>query len=242
MSTLEDKILDGPRVNYCDADDDDIRFEEDDGSPTLERHNASELFRKPEDDEQSFARLSRATGRTSGSSNTGPKGVIEDFRVNSLDSEKNNTNIDLEFQELLEDDNIIKDYIAKRILDAEASAVKVFGQIYHLTTGEELLDAIDKEPSNILVIVHIYTKYSKPCSELNKCLGKIASKWKHVKFCSLDASVTSLSDNFKRNGVPAILGYKGGEVVKSLVQLEDFLDKNFDVDQVQELLNDNGLR
>lgn len=230
MSTIEDKILNGPRLHYCDAGDDDIRREEidqedDKCSDRVETGDASSLFQRPSEDELPQTRW-RGT-----SSNTGPKGVIEDFNRKELDD------LDAEFQALMNDESILKEYITKRISDN----IPTFGQVYHLRNGDELLEAIDKENPNVLVIAHIYTKYSRPCSNLNRCLNELANELKHIKFVTLDASVTGLSGNFKENGVPALLAYKAGDLVKSLVQLEEFLDKNFDASQVKELLIDNKL-
>lgn len=230
MSTIEDKILNGPRLHYCDEGDDDIRREEidqedDKASDRVETGDASSLFQRPSEDELPQTRW-RGT-----SSNTGPKGVIEDFNRKELDD------LDAEFQALMNDESILKEYITKRISDN----IPTFGQVYHLRNGDELLEAIDKENPNVLVIAHIYTKYSRPCSNLNRCLNELANELKHIKFVTLDASVTGLSGNFKENGVPALLAYKAGDLVKSLVQLEEFLDKNFDASQVKELLIDNKL-
>ena len=132
-------------------------------------------------------------------------------------------NIEREFQDLFNDESILKEYIAKRINKAIEENTSTFGQLYHLRTGDELLEAIDNENENVLVIVHIYTKYLKSCANLNRCLGELASSMYHIKFLTLDASVAGLSQNFKDNGVPALLAYKKGELVKSLVQLEELL-------------------
>lgn len=234
MSTIEDKILDGPRIHYCDADNDDVRLDEVDpeDDKDLETGDAASLFRRPcEEDE----RLSRVKCRGN-SSNTGPKGVLEDFKKRNLPKETELDELDAEFQELMNDDSIINEYIAKRI----NSGLPSFGRVDHLQNGDQLLRAIDDENSNVPVIVHIYTRQSKP-SNMNRCLDELAIEYKHVKFVTLDATVTNLSANFKENGVPALLAYKAGELVGSLVQLEELLDKNFETSQVRELLKDNKM-
>lgn len=249
MSTIEEKLLDGPRIHYCEAGDDDVRPREDgdDGQDSSQKNDARSLFtRPPTDEEERLEQLDHVRWRSSGSTNTGPKGVIEDYKKRSLSSKetqkKNEVEeLEAEFQELLNDDSILKEYISKRISQSIQTSTPTFGQIYHLQTGTQLLDAIDKENPNVLVIVHIYTRYSRSCSNLNKCLEELANELKHIKFVTLDASVTALSGNFKENGVPALLAYRKGDLVKSLVQLEELLDKNFDSVQVKELLLENGL-
>lgn len=249
MSTIEDKLLDGPRIHYCDADNDDLRLSEEnisDSSSTEPTNNVSSLFtRPPSDEEERLERISQTRWRTNATTNTGPKGVIEDYKKKTFSSkelQKNDVDeLDAEFQELLNDDSILQEYISKRISQSLKANNPVFGQVYTLQTGDQLLDAIDKENPNVLVIVHIYSKYSRSCTNLNRCLNELSKDLSHIKFVTLDASVTALSGNFKENGVPALLAYKKGDLVKSLVQLEELLDKNFDCTQVKELLKDNGL-
>lgn len=250
MSTIEDRILDGPRVHYCDDGDDDVRQEKADrddqedieSSGSLSRGDAASLFRRPCDEDD---KLSQSKWRY-GSSNTGPKGVLEDFKKRTLSKdtslqEDDIDELDAEFQELMNDDSILKEHISKRISETVKNNTATFGQVYHLQTGNQLLEAIDRENPSVLVIVHIYTKYSRSCSNLNRCLNELAKELTHLKFVTLDASVAGLSGNFKDNGVPALLAYRGGDLVKSLVQLEELLDKNFDTSQVKELLIDNKL-
>lgn len=229
MSTLEDKILDGPRIHYCDADDDDRRDDDEGGGSSEElRGNVSDLFTRPSETE----RPSGIPGYGC-SINTGPKGVIEDHR------KQNSSTEDQEFEDLMNDDSYIRELIARRL--AENNCVPSFGQVHRLETGEQLLDAIDKENPRVLVIVHLYTRHSRSCGRLNRCLDELANDLKNLKFVTLDASVTNLSANFKQNGVPAILAYRAGELIKSLVQLDDLLDQDFEADQVRELLIDNNL-
>lgn len=251
MSTLEEKILDGPRVHYCDADDDDIRVDEGDQVEPEDKgctkNDAASLFRRPNDDDNE--RLNRIVDKVNwrkaeGSTNTGPKGVIADQRrymsagpwENNLEAE-----LEAEFQALLNDDTFIREYAPKRILDALRANMPTFGQVQHLQTGDQLLNAIDNEKPNVTIVVHIYTKYSRPCMNLNQCLGQLANEYKQVKFVTLDASVAGLSKTFKENGVPALLIYKSGNLVKSLLQLSELLDKDFEADQVRDLLIDNEI-
>ena len=249
MSTLEDKILDGPTANYCDAEDDDIRTGEDAGDDVddseehAERGKLSSLFTRPNPDSHDNSRSARSCGF---STNTGPKGVIEDFRGHSSPSsappEKlGSDDIEAEFQRLMNDDSILREYANKRLAQKLSDDAPTFGKVYRLRTGSELLDAIDNEKASVLVVVHIYTKYSRPCAKIDSCLDQLAHEQRHIKYLTLDASVAGLSSNFKENGVPAILAYRGGSLVKSLVQLEEMLDKDFDVEQLTELLGENGL-
>lgn len=240
MSTIEDKILNGPQAHYCDAEDDDIRSGED-GSSGSARADSSSLFVRPDEETE---RRTQINSKIPGcSSNTGPKGVIEDYRKQSLPkkSQDNDDDLEAEFRDLLNDDSILKEYISKRIAQEKSKDIPEFGHMFRLKSGSELLDAIDKENPSVLVLVHIYEKYSRACSNVDRCLDELASELKHVKFVNLDASVSGLSSNFRQNGLPALLAYKAGQLVKSLLQLEEFLDKDFSSTQIKELLIDNNL-
>lgn len=249
MSTIEDKILNGPTVHYCDAENDDIRPNEnsdtDDVEPSMERKDTSSLFVRPNDNEE---RIQTHQRYVSGSTNTGPKGVLEDYRRRSLPKPKgdkindDSDDLEAEFRELMTDDSIIKQIAEQRLnRERQSSAVPQFGQVYRLGTGTELLEAIDKEHRNVLVLVLIYIKFSKICSRVDRCLDQLARNLKQIKIVTLDASVAGLSENFKNNGVPALLAYRNGNLVKSFVQLEDQLDQDFDHNRIEELLVDGGL-
>lgn len=248
MSTIEDKILDGPTVHYCEADDDDIRTGEDAGldlddpEVVTTRNEISSLFVRPDQESTIDNGTAACQMSKNYSMNTGPKGVIADHRKHSLSkssSRVDDSDLDEEFKDLLNDDSIIKSMAERRI--AQLINLPSFSSVFRLTTGPELLDAIDKENPNVLLVVHIYTRSSRSCAKVDRCLDILANEFRRIKFVTLDARAAGLSDNFKENGVPALLAYKGGNLVKSLVQLEDLLDKDFEVTQLRELLIDNGI-
>lgn len=223
MSTLEDKILNGPRIHYCEADDDDIR----EPSESNGTHSVADLLR-PTYEEEKNCRTSSLKSRTlcQPTTNTGPKGVLEDHR---------NQDIEAEFDQLMKDDSIIKDLITKRLSEAPE-----FGTVHHLMSGEEFLKGIDKERPDVSIIVHIYEKHSRSCHRLNECLKELAASLKQVKFMTLDVGVTNLSLEFKANGTPTMQAYKGGQLTKSLVKIDENLDQDFEASDVREFLLDNG--
>lgn len=243
MSTIEDKILDGPKVDYCESEFKDARVEDygsDDDENRCTRNNVSSLFVRPNDEEQSS--ISRS--HIGLSRNTGPKGVIQDCKKKALEKYDEVSNVDeleAEFQALLNDDTILKEFVNKRLEQRKCETRRTFGQLEHLQDGSQLLDAIDKEDKDVFVIVHLYTRFSRPCSTLNQRLAELAKDMSYIKFVTLDAGVAGLSSDFKEKGVPALLAYKGGNLVKSLVKLEDYVDGDFDTVQLKDLLVDNIL-
>lgn len=247
MSTIEDKILDGPTIHYCDAGDDDIRtgpdagIDNNDPDSNADRRDVSSMFVRPDQDTTS-TRLANGVSGSGYSSNTGPKGVLEDFRKQSAPRVTRNVDeqdLDDEFNQLMNDDTIIKTFVEKMV--NQRSLLPSFGAVIRLNNGPELLEAIDREHNEVTVLVHIYTRYSRSCKQVDKCLDELANELNHMKIVTIDASVTGLSDNFKQNGVPALLAYKGGSFLKSIVKIEDLLDKDFETRQLKDLLIDHGL-
>lgn len=222
MSTLEDKILAGPRVHYCEADDDDIREpKSDDGTESV-----TNLFRPTDDSEREPQTSLRSRNICQPATNTGPKGVLEDSK---------NKDIEGEFEELMKDDSIIRDLIAKRLAEAPD-----FGVVQHLVSGEEFLKSVDQERPDVLVIVHIYGRQSRSCIRLNGCLKELAATLRQVKFMTLDVGVTNLSQEFKANGIPTLQAYRCGRLTKSLVKIDEHLDKDFEVADVKQFLVEKG--
>lgn len=159
-----------------------------------------------------------------------------------------------------DNDPFIKEYIAKRMREMldryqQREAKKVFGDLAFLNNGEALLSILeDKDLKNILVITHVYNRKIPECKMMNNCLDKLAKKYQHVKFCCLDASVAGMSYEFVsymlvffhhsfiytflqiKNGVPALLVYKNGDLVGNFVSLGDEFGEQFDEGDVEDFL------
>lgn len=241
MATIEDRILDGPRVYYCDEDEVNRQGDDIDENHIQSEESSASLFVRPDEETERLERAARVSWQGN-STNTGPKGVIEDYKRKKTVNNQHDSQADdleAEFRELMTDDSILKEFIAKRI--ASNNSLPTFGHVFHLKTGEELLDAIDQEAPEALVLVHLYTKYSRSCKNMNLCLEELAAELRHIKFVTLDASATPLSGNFKDNAVPALLAYRSGDLVNSLLQVDELLDRNFEAQQIKDLLMDNNL-
>lgn len=258
MSNLEEKILNGSRVHYIEAGDDDKRIEDETGNETTSnQHQPSNLESSINLKYESISsslddqpRLRRSETLNFCSYNTGPKGVIQDFKhhVTQKDRHPNIAASDadpleLEFEQLMSDDSILEQFKQERLkrLNNADRNIPEFGYMKHISSGEEFLKNVDDENPNATVVCHVYRKFSQMCLILNKHLEEISKKYKHIKFMCIDAAVVGLSTNFIENGVPALLVYKNGNLVKSLVRLEDNFDRDFDLNQVKELLVENNV-
>ncbi|XP_057670014.1 phosducin-like protein [Diorhabda carinulata] len=259
MSTLEDKILGEKSQYYCSSSEesDNEQDEEKEGSNTTTKDN----------EDISNSDINKWEGT---STNTGPKGVLNDWQKykqlehekkikdqgeqiemmkkltftvrTSLEEEREKTALeDPELAELLNDDFLLT-YQKKRMqemIDNTNIRLK-FGNLFYLNNGHEFLDAIDKEHKAATIIVHIYED-TEACRTMNLCLKSLCKLYDNVKFCCMKGSAAGISQQFKSDGVPAILVYKAGNLVGNFIRLSDELGNNFLPEDVQNYLVEHGL-
>lgn len=257
MATLDDKILGEKLHNYCSSS------EESDGDNSDSEKCAS--------NEGPPCELPEPNKWEGTSTNTGPKGVIKDWqRFKQLETEKRSdseserlalmnklsmtvqTALDVEREkaakedadiaELLDDDFLLE-YQRKRMEEMlkKTEHNEKFGELLYLTNGQEYLDAIDKEHKAVKVIIHIYEQNVEACRYMNEALTTLSKVYINVKFCSIIGSRAGMSRDFKIKGVPALLIYKGGQIVGNFVRLSDDLGNEFDAEDVQTYLVEHGM-
>uniref|UniRef100_A0A182JTZ3 Phosducin domain-containing protein n=1 Tax=Anopheles christyi TaxID=43041 RepID=A0A182JTZ3_9DIPT len=150
--------------------------------------------------------------------------------------------LDAEFRELMDEDFLLE-YQRKRMAEMLATMDKkgCFGELIHLKDGGEFLQAVDKEDKNATVVIHIYREKYGPCIKMNDALIKLAKEYMNVKFCKFISSDAGLSNLFKTSGVPALLIYKGGQMIGNFVKMVDDLSDEFDFSDVESFLVENGI-
>ncbi|XP_049282034.1 phosducin-like protein [Anopheles funestus] len=150
--------------------------------------------------------------------------------------------LDAEFQELMDEDFLLE-YQRKRMSEMLALMDKkgCYGKLIHLKDGGEFLQAVDKEDKNTTVVIHIYREKYGPCVKMNEALTTLAKDYTNVKFCKFVSSDAGLSNMFKTSGVPALLIYKGGQMIGNFVKLVDDLSDEFDFSDVESFLVENGI-
>lgn len=262
--SLDDRILGEKVNNYCSSSEDEadeeetgVSNQEEEGKKTIQGPTFI-----PEPDLHDYPGYS---------TNTGPKGVINDWREfkrlenerretqerekkalmkklsmtcrSHLDDEKEKQK-DEEFLEQLEeiDDDFLKEYRLKRLEEMRKALQNVpkFGKVIPLNS-DNFVEAIDKELPQVTVIIHLYEDKVKACDAMNGCLACLAQEYSSVKFCNIKASETKLSNKFAKMGVPALLVYKGGELIGNFVKLTEELGKDFFASDVESFLFDFGL-
>ncbi|XP_075396619.1 phosducin [Tenrec ecaudatus] len=116
-----------------------------------------------------------------------------------------------------------------------------YGFVYELETGEEFLSTVEKEQKITTVIVHIYEDGIRGCSALNSSLMCLAAEYPMVKFCKMKASNTGAGDRFSSDVLPALLVYKGGELIGNFISVADQFTEEVFAGDVESFLNEYGL-
>lgn len=274
MTTLDDKIL-GEKLQYyysSSEDEGSDNEDEDGGRKTIRDAGAAE----PEMDYS-------ADGSAV---NTGPKGVINDWRKykqleveqkqeqkkemerlikklsltcrSDRDQERDQQqHQDLKdkiqgkmtmqeynlLQEEEDDEDFLQHYRTQRIEEMRRQLCrgKRFAQVYELTGGEDFLEALDEEDKSTPVMIHIYEPEAAGCEAMSGCLLCLAQEYPLVKFCSVRSSVIGTSALFRGSALPALLVYKGGDLIGNLVRITDQLGEDFFAVDLEALLQEYGL-
>ncbi|KZC06132.1 PREDICTED: phosducin-like protein [Dufourea novaeangliae] len=262
MSTLEDKILGEKLHYYCSSSSEDEGNDSTDSDKELDNEKYQRSV--TESIEPSFSEWDGT------SSNTGPKGVLKDWQRykqleaakrdeqererlllikklsltcrSSLDEEKEKIlETDPDLAELLADEFLLE-YQRQRMKEMLTKAEKLrFGRLINLETADQFLEAIDNEDKSVTVVVHIYENNVPGCEAMNGCLISVAEDYPFVKFCKILGSVAGLSKHFKRDGVPALLVYKSGQVIGNFVHVTDYLGVDFYASDVENFLIEHGM-
>ncbi|XP_071983329.1 phosducin isoform X3 [Engystomops pustulosus] len=214
--------------------------------------------------------------------NTGPKGVIHDWRKFKLVSEdqeaippskkeilrqmsspykspskeerdtrekfsrKVTQQMSMQEYELIhdkEDENCLQKYRKQCMQDMhqKLSFGPKYGCLYELKSGNEFLEAIEKERKSTTVIVHIFSDEIKACEALNNCLTCLALEYPTVKFCKIKSADTGAGERFSREVLPTILVYKAGELISNFINVAENLNEEFFAGDVEAFLNEYGL-
>jgi predicted RecB family endonuclease len=258
MATLEDKLLGEKTNNYCSSSEDE------DGP------DASGVKFTPADEKDKAISGGTAwTGSSANTGPKGV--IKDWQRFKQLETEKRNEQererielmkklslsarttaedekakeqdeFDAELAELMSDDFLLQ-YQKQRMAEMLAMTGRLprFGNVVALSSGDDFLNAVDKEHKGITVIIHIYEDRNSNCSMMNECLKTLATEYVMVKFCKIKSSVAGMSKKFKTTGLPALLIYKNGQVIGNFVRMSDELGNQFYASDVESFLIEHSL-
>ncbi|KRZ09139.1 Phosducin-like protein [Trichinella zimbabwensis] len=258
MVSLEDKILGYVRDNYCSSSESDDEAGDDDDKGCIASNPTV----------STSTELPPRTAETSngGSSvNTGPKGVLEDWRLykqmkckEDLERDKKLVEAakrlciiqqpvedeDKVFAELENDNDLLKQFAQKRMKELgqkyghQNSAS--YGQVFELNHREDMLNAVDVDSAVTTIFVHIYENEAQGCAAMDECFQALAESYPQFKFCRLRASAVGMSREFRKAGLPTLQAYKNKDLVLNFVRIIDYLGDEFEAEDVERFLIEYG--
>lgn len=128
-----------------------------------------------------------------------------------------------------------------REMVARTQTRKQYGRLIDLIDGEEFLRAVDEEDKEVVVVMFIFDRSVRTCDLMYRHLQSIAKDYPFVKFCRIQACAAGLSRHFKVSGVPALIVYKGGELVSSFVRITDAIGEDFFASDIEGYLIEHGI-
>ncbi|XP_023400727.1 phosducin-like protein isoform X2 [Loxodonta africana] len=142
-----------------------------------------------------------------------------------------------------DDEEFLQQYRKQRMEEMRQQLHKgpQFKQVFEIPSGEGFLDMIDKEQKSTLIMVHIYEDGIPGNEAMNGCMICLAAEYPAVKFCRVKSSVIGASSRFTRNALPALLIYKGGELIGNFVRVTDQLGEDFFAVDLEAFLQEFGL-
>ncbi|KAH0615602.1 hypothetical protein JD844_005056 [Phrynosoma platyrhinos] len=244
MTTLDDKLL-GEKLQYY------YSSSEDEDSEKEEKDEESHSIRDPTIPTEMMV-------SSDGSAvNTGPKGVINDWRrFKQLETEQREEQCrEMErlikklsmtcrmLHESADDEAFLQQYRQQRMeeMRQQLHSGQQFKQVFEIQNGEAFLDAVDKGPKNTLVMIHIYEDEVPGSEALDGCMICLAAEYPMVKFCRVRSSLIGTSARFATSALPALLVYKGGELVGNFVRITDQLGEDFFAGDLEAFLQECGL-
>jgi len=164
--------------------------------------------------------------RQSEATNTGPKGVLADWRAsrenqnlpsspstsNSSDSESDVSAIEAYRRQRLEE-------LRKGSAERVALGSKAFGHLREIGV-DQFEVAVLGEDSTTKVVLHLYEPEMPSCTRLNTHLSSIARAYLSTKFLRARASHVDFALDAAHYVLPTILVYQGGELINNLVAFD----------------------
>ncbi|CAF1351749.1 unnamed protein product [Rotaria sordida] len=265
MVSLDDRLLGEKLQNYCSSSSDEEDEKDNDSGHDDKQAKSTTKF-IPESE------LKPSSSSSGFTENTGPKGVMEDWRrYKQLETEKRDEQkkekqalvkklaitcrsyLDEEEAKKKEqekavedeffdaDDEFFKEYRAKLMYQMQHRLLNAprFGKQIDLNR-ENFTNAIDDENKNVTIIVHVYEQSAIGCKTMDNCIQILAEQYPYVKFSRIQASEAQLSHNFVKNGCPAILVYRGGELLSSFISITNKLGDDFVASDIESFLQESG--
>jgi hypothetical protein len=115
----------------------------------------------------------------------------------------------------LEDQMFMQHYRRSRLSELFATIRPLFGTFREIDLTNYVA-AIDNEPRNVTVLIHLYQAHLEACRLTNMLFGEISRKYARVKFLRIVS--TKADVEFDEVALPALLVYRGGNLVDSFMR------------------------
>lgn len=142
-----------------------------------------------------------------------------------------------------DDEEFLQQYRRQRMeeMRRQLRSGQQFQQVSELGSGGAFLDTVDQAHKHTLVVVHIYEDEVPGAEALNGCLACLAAEYPGVRFCRVRSALLGASARFTGSALPALLVYKGGELVGNFVRVTDQLGEDFFAVDLEAFLQECGL-
>nr|CAB3264730.1 phosducin-like protein [Phallusia mammillata] len=245
LSSMDDKML-GEKVDYyCSSSED-----EDNDKDTVSTPSTNTAPIRPSNGKSVIQ--------------TGPKGVIEDWRSYQRMAMEKRRKEEIERKKLVEklsmtcdpnadksedideeDEKFLEYYNKKRMIElqhkfASRWAGITFGKLTDLDASN-YVEEIENEKRFVTIIIHIYDENHPGCITMNGCLQVLSKEYRTVKFCRIKATDARVSSEFINNALPALLAYKNNEIIGNFVHLTDIFGEDFFAVDVEQFLHSYSL-
>lgn len=143
----------------------------------------------------------------------------------------------------LDQDPFLRQYRAQRMHDLKKQASaganrKRFGNFVEVR-GDKYATLIDNSPPGVMLIIHLYSELFHGCLYLNKCLTRLAKLYPTAKFCRVLCSQLGVTENFAKNGLPALMVYCDGQLLLNQIRLTDIIGTEYEDEELEEFLHKN---
>ncbi|XP_064399914.1 phosducin-like protein [Halichondria panicea] len=144
----------------------------------------------------------------------------------------------------LHEDPFLQDYRAKRMEQMKNEVKKGgrrqrFGNLVEVR-GDKYDHYIENSPPQTFVIMHIYDEFVSVCLYLNQRLTQMAKLYPTARFCRVQAGQVGVSPAFISKGLPALLVYRGGDLVGNLLRITDQLGEGYSNEDLEAFLHEKN--
>jgi len=114
-----------------------------------------------------------------------------------------------------EDDEVLKEYMEKRMQEMKEYAQKPkYGKVLELRK-QDYIREVTNAPKDVYVVLHLYQTYNEASNILDKIFEYMAQKFQLVKFMKIVA--TNCVENYKDVDVPGVLVYHNAKLMRQFM-------------------------